>query len=472
MSEKTQNVVITKKHNNSSKTVCNKISFNDIINLSCTEEVDTSINNVVINKKEYYLDKVIQKYIDARISLIDIIKKEAPNNKELQNNIIETYTNLIKLNITTILEDDKINNINGSEIDNEDFCNDDFNIDDCNDVDEIIDNDIDDCNDIHEIIDDVESCNDCVSNKIQKLREDLQTKYLNASINELDISNKIILKGPTGFGKIVINYKLIDNYNEDITLIITPRRILNDQTLEDKYKKFLKKDNYVFYNYSPSIGTISKGRFIKLKKFIDYNYKHKRKIIILACYASCKNLITNLDTNKIKIGLTICDESHIISGWSNLSKEYHKLFFNTDKTLFKIIDKFVFTTATPTPDMVSNPELFGNVIEFVQIYELINSGILCDFETIVKHIDYENKTPDMAEFIMQIMNTYKKRKGVIYVNSQNNAINMYSHFKTLYPTYKTFIYISKNINQNTFTNSSNVKYNKVIFSKDDTNTAK
>jgi superfamily II DNA or RNA helicase len=413
-------------------------------------DIEKNNANELIKPKEFNLENIIQKYIDSRISLIDIIKNEAPTNKYLQSKLIETYSQLIKLNITTILEEDKINGLENEE----------QNMDEHNPYSDI------DYTDDENIDDDIpDNTNDENIEKINKYRNDLQTKYINEAITTLDKNKRIILKGPTGFGKTVINYKLIDHYNENITMIITPRRILNEQTLEDKYKKHLTKGEYKIYNYSPLNGTKSKGRFDRLLNSIKYNSRKGNKLIILTCTNSCKNLFTKLEIQKINIGLVICDEAHVISGWGNLNKEYNKIFFNTDvKTYYKIFDKYIFTTATPTPDMIHNTALFGNVIEYVQIYELINSRILCDFETIVKHIDFENKTPDMADFIMNIMNKHKKRKGIIYVNSQKNAINMYAHFKTLYPNYKTFIYISERLTQAKFNTIGNI-----VFSNIDTN---
>jgi hypothetical protein len=109
--------------------------------------------------------------------------------------------------------------------------------------------------------------------------------------------------------------------------------------------------------------------------------------------------------------------------------------------------------------------LFGKVIEHVQIYELIQLGILCDFETIVKNIDFDKKKLDLPNFIMETMIKYKRKKGVIYVNSQKNAMELYAYIKFKYPNYNTFIYISEKLTQDSF---KDFKYN-IKFNKDDTN---
>jgi hypothetical protein len=100
---KVKKVIITKRSNDG----CNDgITFNDIM-ASSLQMSSLSIKDNFIRPKDYNLDNLIKKYIDDRTNLIDIIKKEAPTNTELQSDIIDSYNKLFKLNITSILEDDK-----------------------------------------------------------------------------------------------------------------------------------------------------------------------------------------------------------------------------------------------------------------------------------------------------------------------------------------------------------------------------
>jgi superfamily II DNA or RNA helicase len=371
-----------------------------------------------------YMQDIVYNYIANKVSLLDIISKEAPTNTRIQDDIKTAY-NILSLNME--------NTDCGSDV---------------SEVESYSESDIEPIDENY------------------TLRDELQTKYIDDTITNLDINKRVILKAPTGFGKTIINYKIIKHYKEDITLVLTPRRVLNSQTIE-RYIEYDKELLFAYYNYSPDNSNCI-NKFKQLLKFIKINKKLDKKIILIACYPSCKNLLNKLEKRNIKIGLVICDEAHVISSWSELSKECHQLFFGNDANKFKIFDKYIFTTATPMPIMIDNIPLFGQLIEHVQIYELINSQILCDFNTIIKHIDYAQNNIELADFILNIMQIYNKKKGIIYVNSQKNACNMYSRFKVKYPDYKTFIYISDKLTQETFSNSSNEEYKKVVFSEDDT----
>jgi len=406
----------------------------------------------LVEQPNNHLELVIKEYIYKNTSLPDIIIEEANNDEDLQNKILDIYCKLVKEKIKTkyepkqiVVKDKKLEveetkKTEDKETEDEDevedevedededeFNNDDFNYD--NDDDEpIINND-----------------------EANVKRNEIQKIVINESYEELLINNRALIVCPTGFGKTVINYILINKLQPQITFIFTPRRNLNQQTMDEKYKKYLTSSNYVFYNYSPETQIIisSTQKFIKLKAFIKKNIKLRKNIIVLVCYQSCKTLLPKLVKSEIKINLAISDEAHTISSWALLSKEYHKLFIEQNN---KIIEKYIFTTATPKSDMKISPyiELFGKVIEHVQIYDLIKWGILCDFETIVKNIDFDKKKLDLPNFIIDTMKKYNKKKGVIYVNSQKNAMELYAYIKFKYPNYDTFIYISEKLTQDSF----------------------
>ena len=408
--------IIIKKKNN-------KVTVNNttIIETQKQDVNDDTYNGLVI---------FIKDSIKQNISLPDILKNETYKDKEVKRQIAVIYNKLIM---------------------------------------DIIDNPEDDTEDEYdtdEDIDEVETDDDepIINNDEANIkRDEVQQLYINDAYTELQINNRVMIVGPTGFGKTVVNYLLIDKLKPKITFIFTPRQNLNKQTLDIKYIKYLKTTNYVFYNYSPEI-QYSKNKFDDLINFVNENIKQNKNIIVLLCYQSCKTLIPKLININFKINLAICDEAHTRSSWALLSKEYHKLFLELNN---KLIEKYIFATATPKSDMKISPynSLFGKVIEHVQIYELIQWGILCDFETIVKNIDFDKKKLDLPNFIMETMIKYKRKKGVIYVNSQKNAMELYAYIKFKYPNYNTFIYISEKLTQDSF---KDFKYN-IKFNKDDTN---
>ena len=290
----------------------------------------------------------------------------------------------------------------------------------------------------------------------------------------------------------------------------------------------MKSGLYETYNYSPesnladsfenngnnktdNYGGDSLDKFLNLLDFITETKKKGKKAIIFACYQSCPSLIPKLRKNNINIDLAVCDEAHTIESWALLSEEHMKLLLTPDimcpNSNTKFIDKIIFTTATPKNDMVNDKykPIFGNIIEHVQVYELIQKGILCNFEVIIKKIedlpdDKEQyildgegegeggeggeeggnhkiilKKPivkrtirkkklqlDLCKFVVDSMKTYNKKKGVIYFNTQIRCKSFYKKMKDNYPAFKSFIYISdtKNITDDKDFNSDDTRLKK------------
>ena len=59
-------------------------------------------------KKDYLLEPIIQEYIDNNISILDIIKKEAPNDAKLQKILYDIHSKLIWKIIENINNESKI----------------------------------------------------------------------------------------------------------------------------------------------------------------------------------------------------------------------------------------------------------------------------------------------------------------------------------------------------------------------------
>ena len=389
----------------------------------------TGINNIVKLDANQLLERIITKYIDDDISLEEILEREAPTDIRHQDNIKTTYIKLIT----------------------------------------------------------------------DKFRNEKQTLYEHDALRELETAYRLVIKAPTGFGKTVLLYKLLNTLLPNIILWLTPRRNLNLQANDNKYTKYLKSDLYKTYNYSPesnladshnsnsNIGKDSLDKFLNLLDFITETINKGKKAIIFVCYQSCPSLIPRLYKNDINIDLVVCDEAHTIESWALFSAEHMKLLLKPDITCLqtntKFINKIIFATATPKNDMVNDKFklIFGNLIEHVQVYELIQKGILCDFEVIIKKIedlpeDSTENTPedeeqyiqeptpepilpkkkpivkrnirkkklplDICKFVLDSIQTYNKKKGVIYFSSQPRCKSFYKKMRANYPAFKSFIYIS------------------------------
>ena len=331
---------------------------------------------------------------------------------------------------------------------------------------------------------------------INKFRNETQQKYIQDVLEQFRTkSNRVLIKAPTGYGKTVLNYMVINELQPDLVLWLTPRRNLNVQSKDNKYMKYLTKTTYETYNYSVEDSTEdSVDKFLSLIDFITNNKRQKKKGIVFVCYQSCPILIPKLYDNKIQVNLTVCDEAHTIETWGSLHTEHMKLLLDPNTTLpnenvsssgdkVKFIEKLIFATATPKADMINKFEhIFGKLIEHVNIYELIEQGILCNFETIIKKLDdvlpdennsssaredesinqlnddtknklvITKKNPkkvkkhsiDLCHFVVESMKKYNKHKGVIYFSTQERVREFYKKMKENYKTFKSFIYISDN----------------------------
>lgn len=253
--------------------------------------------------------------------------------------------------------------------------------------------------------DDKNNFNNDEINKELDERNIIQKEYVDDAINNLEQYGKVLIKAPTGFGKTHIMYKIVSQLKPNSILILTPRILLNKQIVEDKYIcNYI--NGYKIYHNSDT-------------KFI---FTGEINIIVTACYQSYDNFINT------QFDLVIYDEAHTISEKEIFIESKYKLFL----------------TATPTEDMTTKENIFGKIIEKVKVYELINMNILCDFKTICKKLEVKKDYADLGLLICNSMKEYNKSKGIIYLNTCDNAIYLYKHMKKQNDI-KIYIYISEKV---------------------------
>ena len=251
--------------------------------------------------------------------------------------------------------------------------------------------------------------------KETKLRNFLQDKYLKDIVQELNNNKKVFIKAPTGFGKTHIYYKTIKEMKFNRILFLTPRLNLNIQITEDKYSSYIKNDNYNIIHYSHSDSNDK-------EKIIKKCSSNNKKIIMTSCYQSGKKSLGLIKHYNMSFDVIIFDEAHFITNWIN-NEDIKDFLDNFNISIYKI-----FGSATPTEDIELNSIIYGNIVEKVKVYELINNEILCDIETIVKKLDNKKKEyHNLRDLIVDTMIKYNKKKELfILMNVKMLKIYIYS----------------------------------------------
>lgn len=159
-----------------------------------------------------------------------------------------------------------------------------------------------------------------------------------------------------------------------------------------------------------------------------------------SCYQSSNKLLEYIIKYNFIFDLIIFDEAHFITSWIE-KKNVSEFLSNINICKYKL-----FGSATPTEDIIINSNYFGNIVEKVKVYELINYKILCNIETIIKQLDNKKiEYHNLSKLIIDCIIKYNKKKGLIYVNDCKNAENLYKLLQKQ-DKINIYIYISKNIN--------------------------
>ena len=351
------------------------------------------------------LEHIIQEYINKNTSFTDIIKEEAPNDKELKQKILTLYKHLITKYID-------------------------------NGIDNGIDNSIDNSISIEELW--------------NTLRP-YQKEYINDAVSKLldNIKNhkKCIIKSPTGSGKTVMLfwviaklYEALGNPDKFNILLLTPRLKLCSQSIKDN-KDYKDKRNNInilrAYHINANFMLYDAKNKYKTETILINNKNEPKCInLISSTYQSMSNLTVFLNKETIKINIAIFDEFHFINSWGKNNVKIDKFLKSP------CIEYTLNTSATPYHSQETKPELYGELIEKVKVKELIEKSFLCPLVPLVEIDNDIPQTPEETELykaygkyyklpqmVKEVFTTYNKKKGILFCNDTSNCWEIYELFK-------------------------------------------
>ena len=254
-----------------------------------------------------------------------------------------------------------------------------------------------------------------------------QTNIISFSKNELLKKNKLYIELPTGSGKSFIVYNLLNFLQSEFIIIISPRIIVNEQNISNKYLQLLN-DKYKVFNYSNDNN---------LNKFLKSNDKK----IIICCTQSINKIYESI---KLINNITIWfDESHW--GIEDSIDKLNNNSINNNNLKFWLLNNTnikyrIFTSASPDKNIIlENEQIFGKLYSPLTIRELINDKWLSDIDPYVfcKKINIIN-----VNIINYIIDTFIDKKcnyGFSYHNKQKNAFNLFYKHYLIYKNNKTNI---------------------------------
>ena len=264
------------------------------------------------------------------------------------------------------------------------------------------------------------TCDDIFSELMLKDNYDLrdyQIDIINKSLNSFKINNSAYISLPTGGGKSVISYKILNELNKDFEIltiiILTPRINICRQNIKDKYLKLLS-NTYKIYN----------------KDNLD-KIKNNENNIISACINSHKKIVETIKNFNLRNIIIWFDEAHYgIENWFEDKNNEYKMFLLENKEYIKYR---LFTSASPNKDIVIDYKC--NCGEFINPYNaryLIDNGYLCDLKVGIYKDKIEDNISTDSHVNLIINNFENKNNGLCFCNSCDNALELFLKHLELY----------------------------------------
>ena len=244
-----------------------------------------------------------------------------------------------------------------------------------------------------------------------------QTTIIEYCKESLKLNNKIYIELPTGGGKSYIVYNLFNHLKSNFILIVSPRKIVNEQNIKTKYLSILS-ETYKIFNYS------NDDNFEEFIKF-------KTKKIVVCCTKSFDKIYNKLiDSNIINI-LVWFDEAHwAIEDWINEPNKKKLLEDN------KYIKDRIFTSASPNKSIVNkNNHIFGELYSAIKVKELITLDWLANIESYIYSENKENI--NNCKYLITDFVKKDRKFGFSFHNKQQNAFNLFYNHYTEYINDKT-----------------------------------
>lgn len=264
-------------------------------------------------------------------------------------------------------------------------------------------------------------------------------------------NNKAFIELPTGAGKTLVMYHIINEYINNINLyqsdntqsalsesktnkppciiILSPRIKLCEQHVNAKNLEYLTP-NGPFTDHMPAI--INSKANTNLAEMIQ-RYRAGKPIIVSATYQSILRLRKRLALASIQPTLVFADEAHLISDWSHAKNANAD-----DKQWFFSLPKHVFMTATPKTHQKNEIMLenWGTYIRETTVGELIHQGILSEIVTLIPNIRYDTDDGCMSkkhlcEVMHKSITRYKRKKSVVFCNTQARCIQLMREFDAI-----------------------------------------
>lgn len=254
------------------------------------------------------------------------------------------------------------------------------------------------------------------------IERDYQRKIIEKSKQELLENNKVYISLPTGGGKSYIVYNLLNSIlNNEFIIIISPRKIVNNQNIQAKYLNILKK-KYQLFDYSNDTN------------FNTIMIQTQPKIIV-CCTQSVSKLYNQLINYRL---VNICiwfDEAHWgVEEWiSEIDTDEIKQFWLCNETM---ISKRIYTSASPDSVIVNkNKQIFGSLISLISVKELISQNWLAPIKTFV----YSENKENVNNVIYMLTDFIEQSRifGFSFHNKQIHAFELFFHHYQLYESKQT-----------------------------------